>query len=224
MQQMAERIEQVERVCHVDREVKVVNSTVKISPTVTGDFDLIEIIIKCDFENIQALITNGESRYRFDVFKTLFQPQREHLAFDLGERFRTDTMFVNGFYARHKTVLYHGTSLESGDNLHSQLVKLFPYCQFFDFIYEMLIELWEDELINSNLLDSRNVGGLIVTNCTQQELNIQRNHSLIFGIDIDTLDEMKQLNMSHCFKGTTCFSYLNETKKLFARSMKSIRT
>ena len=205
MKQKAERAEQFDQACHFGRDI-VVKKSGKLGATLKCSLDLIETIIKCDFDKLPPLVTNGEKDYRLDVSKVLFAPRegsnRKIWTYELAERRETDPMFVNGLYARHET------RYEAGDNLHAQLIKLFPNCQFDTFLYEAPIErpvfvLNDGKLQNRNLLNNRNVGGVVVTNCTQKELTkSRRSHKLTFAIDKTQLSDLKMLNMSHCFKGT----------------------
>ena len=93
-----------------------------------------------------------------------------------------------------------------GDNLQDQLVKLFPHCQFLVFVYEEPIKLpyfvrHDDVLVNQHLLDDRNIGGIVVTNCTLDEIKSRENETLTFAIDDSRMKDLKRLNMSHCFEG-----------------------
>ena len=190
--------------CHIERDV-VVTRSIAITPTISGDFDLIETIVKCDFGRFKShpTITNGELLYHLDVTKVLFAPRigKSHWTEELSNYLPNDPMFVNGHFARHFTRSHTGV------NLHGQLVKLFPHCRFLIFTYETPIERPSferspsGELVNQNLLDGRNIGGIVVTNCTLDVVTSRANETLSFDIDDCRLEDLKRLNMSHCFNG-----------------------
>ena len=110
---------------------------------------------------------------------------------------KTNSMFVNGLYARHET------RFRRGDNLFAQLVKLFPSCQFAAF--ENILELPDD-----SKLDGKYTAGILASNCTQLELNAKANSTLEFAIDTTRL---RQLNMSHCFQAERTVSDVNPTRR-----------
>ena len=190
MQQQAERIERLTLGCRFDRD-KTVKSDFTLSKSIFGKLDLIETFISCDLNDIKSapFVTNGESNFRFPVPVTSFAlAQETHwTASVIGFPPKTNSMFVNGLYARHET------RFRSGDNLFAQLVKLFPSCQFAAF--ENILELPDD-----SKLDGKYTAGILASNCTQLELNAKANSTLEFAIDTTRLRDLRQLNMSHCFQ------------------------
>ena len=68
------RVEQLESVCQVERDI-VVKRSIAVTQNIRGDLDLIETIIKCDFDRMKSPITNGEPLYRVDASKVLFAPR-----------------------------------------------------------------------------------------------------------------------------------------------------
>ena len=134
--------------------------------------------------------TNGESDFRFPLPVAPFAlAQEPHwTTSEIGFPHKTNSMFVNGLYARHKT------RYKSGDNLFDQIVKLFPSCQFVAFKFQIVLE----RPIQG--LGDKNTAGILASNCTQVELNEKVNSSLEFAIDETKLRDLHQLNMSHCFQ------------------------
>ena len=191
-QQKAERIEQFQLGCRFDRD-QTVQTDFTLSEAISGELDLIGTYIYCDLNHKNGnapFVTNNELDFRFPIPVALFAfTQEPHwTASEIGFPHKTNSMFVNGLYARHKT------RYKSGDNLFDQLVKLFPSCQFAAFEFETFLERPIEGLGN------KNTAGILASNCTQVELNEKANLTLEFAIDKTKLRDLRQLNMSHCFQ------------------------
>ena len=130
--------------------------------------------------------------FRFPVpFAPFVLAQERHWTTnEIGFSHKTNSMFVNGLYARHET------RWRRGDNLVAQLVKLFPSCQFAAFEFETVLKRAIE-----GILDDIHTAGILASNCTGVELNTKSNSTLEFAIDQSRLRDLRQLNMSHCFDG-----------------------
>ena len=137
LQQKADRIEQFQLGCRFDRD-QTVRSDFTFSKAISGKLDLIETYITCDLNHTRnaPFVTNGESDFRFPVPVAPFAlAQEPHwTTSEIGYPHKTNSMFVNGLYARHKT------RYKSGDNLFDQLIKFFPSCQFVAFEFQTVLE------------------------------------------------------------------------------------
>ena len=191
LQQKAERIENLQLGCHFDYD-QTVQSDFTLSKSISGTVDLIETFIYCDLNHSKnaSFVTNGESVFRFPVpFAPFVLAQERHwTTSEIGFSHKTNSMFVNGLYARHVT------RWGSGDNLIAQLVKLFPSCQFAAFEFETVLKRPIEGI------DDKHKAGILASNCTQVELNSKSNSTLEFAIDETRLRDLRQLNMSHCFE------------------------